>query len=172
MTTTTTLGPHQGLLDWLRANKVEYELHEHELAYTARSTARAEGVPPETFAKVVCAVTDTGRHVMFVLEATDHLDTRRACDVLDADSVRLSSEAELADLAPGCEVGAIPAVGDLFDLPVYADYSLRDDTLISFNAGTHQHTVRVERGPWERAANVIYADLAEDMDRRPAWIRS
>ncbi len=32
-------GPHRGLLDWLKENGVEYELHEHPTTFTARETA-------------------------------------------------------------------------------------------------------------------------------------
>jgi Ala-tRNA(Pro) deacylase len=172
METTATLGPNQGLIDWLSDHNLQYELHEHALSFTARETALAEGIDPDTFAKVVCAKTGEGRPVMFVLKATDHLDMRRARHVLGAHDVHLMNEADLDAFAPGCEVGAIPAIGDLFQLPVYADYAIRDDALISFNAGTHRHTVRVDRAAWETAANVIYAELAEDIDRRPAWISS
>jgi hypothetical protein len=39
------------------------------------------------------------------------------------------------------------------------------------STGTHRHSVRVDRLAWEASA-VVFADLAEDVDRRPAWIRS
>jgi Ala-tRNA(Pro) deacylase len=165
-------GPHAGLLDWLAARRIEYELHEHPLSYTARETARAEGVDPATFAKVVCVRTQDGRDAMLVLDATDHVDMVKARKALDAGHVRLMSEEEMAALAPDCAVGALPAVGALFALPTYADYAVREDPEISFNAGSHHFSVRVDRATWERSAEVIYADLAEDVDRRPAWSRS
>jgi prolyl-tRNA editing enzyme YbaK/EbsC (Cys-tRNA(Pro) deacylase) len=78
----------------------------------------------------------------------------------------------MAALAPGCDAGAMPAVGELFGLPTLADFGVQDDTEISFNAGTHRLSVRVERAAWEQAAGVHYADLAVDEDGRPAWARS
>jgi hypothetical protein len=32
--------------------------------------------------------------------------------------------------------------------------------------------VRVEREAWDRATGVVYGDLVEDIERRPAWSRS
>lgn len=171
-TTIPHVGPHAGLLDWLASQGVEYEVHEHPLAFTARETAHAEGVDPATFAKVVAVLTDDDRRVLLVLDATDHLDLRKARRLLGANDVRLLKEEELEDLAPGCEVGAIPAVGQLLDVAMYADFAVREDERISFNAGSHRFAVRVERLPWERATGVTYADLAEDVDRRPTWSRS
>jgi Ala-tRNA(Pro) deacylase len=164
--------PYQPLLDWLTSQGLEYEVHEHERAFTARATASAEGVDPRTFAKVLAVATPDDRRVLVVVDAPDQLDLRKARKVLDVTDVRLLSEPELKALAPGCELGAIPAVGSLFGLTTYADYAVRDDFEISFNAGSHRVSVRVERASWERACNVIYADLAADTEAGPAWARS
>lgn len=169
---TTLERPYQPLLDWLAGQDVEYEIHEHETVLTARATATAEGVDPRTFVKVVAVTSHGGPAAFVVLEATDHVDLRKACHVLGASGVRLLTEPELTALAPDCEVGAIPAVGALFGLTTYADYAVRDEPEISFNAGSHHFSARVERARWERACNVIYADLADDADTGPAWARS
>lgn len=164
--------PYQPLLDWLAGQGIDYEIHQHEPAFTARATATAEGVDPRTFAKVVGVVAGDGRTTLVVLDATDQLDVRKVRRVLGTTDVRLLTESELTALAPGCEVGAIPAVGELFGLTTHADYAVRDDPEISFNAGTHRFSARVDRARWERAGKVLYADLAEDTDAGPAWARS
>jgi Ala-tRNA(Pro) deacylase len=173
MNTTTELqGPYRPLIDWLADQDIEYEIHQHDPAFTATATAAAEGVDPRTFAKVVAIASNDGRDALVVLDATDHLDLRKARQALDASEVRLLTEPQLTAMAPDCEVGAVPAVGALFGLTTYADYAVRDDPEISFNAGSHRYSARVDRARWERACNVIYADLAEDADAGPAWARS
>jgi len=173
MNTTTELqGPYRPLIDWLAGQDIEYEIHQHDPAFTATATAAAEGVDPRTFAKVVAIASNDGRDALVVLDATDHLDLRKARQALGASEVRLLTEPQLTAMAPDCEVGAIPAVGALFGLTTYADYAVRDDPEISFNAGSHRYSARVDRARWERACNVIYADLAEDADAGPAWARS
>ncbi|HEX5591103.1 MAG TPA: YbaK/EbsC family protein [Candidatus Limnocylindrales bacterium] len=161
------------LLDWLRDRAVEHDVHEHAETFTARQTARAEGVDPHTFAKVVAVRTDDdGQIVLLVLDATDRVDLRKAREALVADDVRLLTEAELATFAPECDPGATPAVGALFDVPMVADRAIRDADALSFSAGTHRCSVRVDRQAWEHATGVRYADLAEAADERPAWARS
>jgi Ala-tRNA(Pro) deacylase len=169
---TTLERPYQPLVDWLAGQDVEYEIHEHEPVFTARATAKADGVDPRTFAKVVAVASHDEPAAFVVLDATDQLDLGKARQVLGTNDVRLLSETELTALAPGCDVGAVPAVGALFGLRTYADYAVRDDPEISFNAGSHRFSARVERAQWERASGVIYADLAEDADAVPAWARS
>jgi Ala-tRNA(Pro) deacylase len=171
MATAVPAQAHTGLLDWLRTHKVEHEIHEHPETFTATSTAHSEGVDARSFAKVVGVATEDGRHVLIVVDATDRVDLRKAHEVLGS-SVKLLTEAELAAHTPGCEPGAMPAVGALFGLPMYADYAVRDDAEISFNAGTHRSSVRVDRAGWERATAVQYADLAAETDDEPAWARS
>ena len=157
--------PFKPLLDWLAGHDVEYEIHEHDPAFTARSTATAEGVDPRTFAKVVAITSHDAGPAIVVIDATDQLDLRKARHVIDTGDVRLLPESELTTLAPGCELGAIPAVGSLFGLTTYADYAVRDDEAIGFNAGGHRFSARVDRAGWERACGVIYADLAADAAR-------
>lgn len=164
--------PHAGLLEWLARHEVDHEVHEHPEAFTARGTASAEGIDPATFAKVVMVRTEDGRAVMLIVDAIDQVDLHKARKVLDATDVRLLSEPEVAALTPGCAIGAEPAVGPLFELPMVADFAVRDDPVISFNAGSHRFSVRVDRVAWERASGVTYADLALDDDARPAWARA
>lgn len=161
-----------GLLEWLAGHGVEYEVHEHPRAVTARAVAKAEHVDPHTFAKVVIVRAPDGPPAFLVLETTDRVDLRKAARCLGADTVRLLTEDELAALAPSCEVGAAPAVGPLFGVPMFADYAVRSEPDISFNAGSHAASVRVERASWERATGVVYADVAADAGDRPAWARS
>ena len=160
------------LIEWLGRHDVEYEIHEHAVAFTAESVARAEGVDPHTLAKVVAVASTDGHRAFLVLEATDHVDLRKATEALGTDSIRLLTEAELAAVAPSSEVGAMPAVASLFGLDMLADHALRDARDISFNAGSHRVTVRVDRVGWERATGVRYGDLAADRLDRPAWDRS
>jgi Ala-tRNA(Pro) deacylase len=173
MSTATTLhGPLPALLAWLKAHDIAAHVHEHPASYTAMGTAIAECVDPRTFAKVVGIMTHERRPALAVLDAPDHLDVRKAARTLSTASVRLLTEAELADLAPDCPVGTIPAVGALFGVPVIADHAIARDAEISFNAGSHRFSVRVDRLAWERAADVVYGDIAVTTDDLPAWARS
>ena len=84
--------------------------------------------------------------------------------------VRLLTEVELADLAPDCEVGALPAIGSLYDVPTYADICIGDIRRISFKAGTHSHNVRLDRRSWERLVGVTYVDLAHGPGSQTGFI--
>jgi Ala-tRNA(Pro) deacylase len=166
------VGPHAGALDWLASHGVEYELREHPVTITARETARVEGIDPRRFAKTIGVRSDDDRRALMVVDAADRLDLVRAREVLHSGSVRLLDEEELLALAPDCEVGTLPPIGELFGVPVFADYAIRDDPEITFHAGSHAFTLTVDRAQWARAVGVVYGDLSVDVDERPAWASS
>jgi Ala-tRNA(Pro) deacylase len=163
-------GPHPGLIDWLAGRHVEYELREHPQTFTAQATARAEHLDPRQFAKVVGVAADDGRRVMLLVDAEDHVDLAKARRVLGAGDVRILTEPEFSALAPDCEAGTMPPIPELFGIPVYADFALREAPEIAFHAGSHRFSVHVDRLAWERAAGIAFADLALD-DGQPAWAR-
>jgi len=166
----TNAGPHAGLIEWLAARRVEYELREHPETYTAEATARADHTDPRRFAKVVGAAAADGRNVLLVVDAPDHVDLAKARRLLGSADVRILTEAEFTALAPDCEPGTVPPVPELFGLPVYMDLALREVPEIAFAAGSHRFSVHVDRQSWERAAGVAWADLARD-DGQPVWAR-
>lgn len=172
METPVAKGPLKSLMRWLDSEGVEHELHEHDRSFTALATARAEGVDPHTFEKVVWVRSAEHGDALIVLDAKDHLDLGKARDVLKAGRVTLVSEDEIEQLAPDCDPGAMPAVGSLFGLPTYADVHVQDSAEISFNAGSHTVAVRVDRAAWEKALGVVYADLAAATWHEPNWYRS
>lgn len=171
MTTTVrspAVAPHAGLVDWLAARGVEYELREHPLTFTALDTAVREGIDPGRFAKTLVVETDDERRALVVVDAWDRLDCGKAARVLHAEHCRLLDERELGAFAPDCDLGAVPAVGELFGVRVFADYAIHSAPEITFPAGSHAFTVTVDRAQWSVATRVVYGDLADD-DDAPPW---
>jgi Ala-tRNA(Pro) deacylase len=74
--------------------------------------------------------------------------------------VELAREEEFAGLFPGCELGAEPPFGNLYNLPVYADESLGKDPEIVFNAGTHLEAIRMKYLDFEKVVRPIVAPVA------------
>jgi Ala-tRNA(Pro) deacylase len=153
-------GPFSDLVTWLDDHAVPYEVREHPLAYTAAATAHAEGVSERSFAKVVGVVTAEGSRALAVVDAADRVDFVRLAAFLGTDWVALLTERMLEEILPDCEAGAIPPVPEIARVEVVADEAVRDDPHISFNAGSHRTSVRVDRRVWERAAGIRYGTFA------------
>lgn len=158
--TGTPSTPYADLIVWLEDHAVPFELREHPLSYTAEATAYAEGIDPRTFAKVVGVRTSAGENLLVVVDASDEVDLGKLTAHLGVDWVTLLTEGELGALLPGCEVGAIPPVPELTGVDVVADEAVRADPFISFPAGSHRHSARVDRAAWETSAGIRYGSFA------------
>jgi len=144
---------------YLRENGVAYETRHHPLAYTAQEVAAAEHLPGKFLAKVVMVKGDE-RLVMLAMPAPSRVDLAKLKAVLGAGEVRLAREEEFADLFPDCEVGAMPAFGNLYGVEVYTDKSLSEDEKIIMQAGTHTDTIALAYADFERLVKPKSAEFA------------
>jgi len=153
------MGCREDLEAYLRESKVSFQAQHHAVAYTAQEVAAAEHIPGRMLAKVVIVLGD-GKLSMLVLPAPARVDLERAAAALGAKEIRLAHEDEFADRFPGCEVGAMPPFGNLYDLPVFVDRSLAEDETIVFEAGTHTDTMSMKYADFERLVKPQPAEFA------------
>ncbi len=146
----------------LDEQKVGYTQHTHAPAYTAQEVAGAEHVPGREFAKTVM-LTDGDEFVMAVLPATRKIDLPNFKKVVGNKKLRLATEDEFKGLFPNCETGAMAPFGNLYDLPVYVDRSLKEDEKITFNAGSHQDTIQISFADYERLVEPEMAEFSESL---------
>lgn len=140
------------LIDYFVTNGTPFETIRHHMAYTAQEEAAEVGVPGRMVAKVVMVVAD-GKLTMLVLPATLDVDLERARLVLHAQELHLAKEKEFAELFPDCDVGAMPPFGNLYDLAVYVDRALAQESQIVFDAGTHGEAIRLNYQDYARLVN-------------------
>ncbi len=140
------------LREFLDQNKVEYTHTVHALAYTAREVAAAENAAPREVAKTVIFLSEHG-YGMAVLTADRVVDLEQLRQDLGLSRLRLATEAELGELFPSCELGAMPPFGNLFGMPVYVDGRLAGDDEILFNAGTHHDVIHMHFRDFQRLVN-------------------
>ncbi len=135
---------------FLDSQGVAYQLCSHSRAYTAQGIAQAQHLSGKRLAKVVMVVADDSKLVMAVVPASCHVDLDRLGRFLDTSWIRLATEEEFKDVFPECELGAMPPLGNIYNLDVWMDESLRGYPTIAFNAGTHAETIQMSRADFER----------------------
>nr|WP_259423852.1 YbaK/EbsC family protein [Coxiella burnetii] len=67
-----------------------------------------------------------------------------------AHKAELASEYEFQERFPGCELGAMPPFGNLFDMKVYLSKELSEEKEIVFNAGTHSQLLKLSYEDYEK----------------------
>jgi Ala-tRNA(Pro) deacylase len=97
-------------------------------------------VPGKGVAKTV--VLRAGKQVLLaVLPASRDVDLEKLAGVVGT-PVKLIEERECYQLFPDCQHGAVPLLGELYDLLVYLDETLADVPEIIFSAGTLTEGIR------------------------------
>jgi Ala-tRNA(Pro) deacylase len=147
------------LITYLGEQRVPFQVHEHQIAYTADAMAAVEHIPGKLVAKAVMGFADV-QLVMLVLPATSVVDRTRAATALGAREFRLAAEPEFSAAFPDCEKGALPVFGNLFKVPLYVDTSLTADETITFPAGTHTQSITMRYADFDRLAMPTVVDFA------------
>jgi len=147
--------------------KISYEVYNHPRAFTAQEIAATQHITGRAMAKVVMLNVD-GSFIMAVLPSNRMVSFDRAKAGLRATEVSLATEEQFAVLFPECEIGAMPPFGNLFGLPVYVDPALERYEAIFFNAGNHQHTVRLKYRDFKSLVKPETVTLTEARTKKAA----
>jgi Ala-tRNA(Pro) deacylase len=137
-----TVMPITRLKEFLDKKRVKFVCIRHSTAYTAQEIASSAHVKGRNLAKSVVVKLD-GELALAVLPAKYQIDFDRLRAAAKAKSVGLAGEAEFTERFPGCETGAMPPFGNLYELPVYADETLTRDEEIAFNACSHTELIQI-----------------------------
>ena len=121
----TTLARQLPAEAFLRSRFVHFETAPHERAETALSEADALGVPaPYVIKSLVLKIDDA--FALAVLPASRMLDMNLVRHVTRTHDVRLATEKEILQNFPQFELGAMPPLPDLLDVPGYLDPTVLD----------------------------------------------
>ena len=140
--------PVKILKEFLDSHKVHYETLTHPVTYTAQRTAESVHIRAKELAKTVMVKID-GKMAMAVLPASHRVDLELLQKAAGAKQVELAEEQEFKNLFPGCEVGAMPPFGNLYEMEVYVAASLVEDEDILFNAGSHTELIKMGYNDFE-----------------------
>jgi Ala-tRNA(Pro) deacylase len=99
---------------------------------------------------------------MIVVPADRNVDLYEVAAAIGVDYVRLATEEELAQLFPDCEVGAMPPVGVLYDMPVYLDVDLAREVMITFPAGSHEECIHMRTDDLKKLTQPTIVSLARE----------
>jgi Ala-tRNA(Pro) deacylase len=146
---------------FLDKNQAQYTHTVHSIAYTAREVAMAEHLRAREVAKVVVIHGDSGYH-MLILPANKIVDFQEVRIALGLGSARMVPETELNRLFPDCELGAMPALGNLYGMAVYLDSAMAAEDVITFNAGTHRDVIHMRTAEFRRLACPTIVSLARE----------
>lgn len=141
--------PVKKLKEFLDSHHVNYISMNHSPAFTSQEIAAAAHISGKQFAKTVIVKMD-GRMAMVVLPANDQINFTKLRETAGTGKVDLAAESEFKDKFSGCEVGAMPPFGNLYDMPVFLSNHFGQQDHILFNAGSHSELIELAFHDYER----------------------
>ncbi len=141
--------PVKKVKEFLDKHNIKYVSTSHSPAFTSQEIAASAHVSGKALAKVVIIKVD-GNLAMVVVPANSQVNFAKLRDATGAKAVDLASESEFKDKFSGCEVGAMPPFGPLYDMPVYLSSLLSQQAYLLFNAGSHSELMQLSFPDFER----------------------
>ena len=154
--------PVTKIKEFLDANNVKYLCIRHSRAFTAQEIAAAAHIPGKEMAKTVILVVD-GKTAMAVLPASHKIDFEKFKKETGSSRVALPSEPKFIDQFPGCEAGAMPPFGNIYDVDVYVSTALAEDEQIAFNACSHSEVIQMFYSDYQRLVKPKVYDFSEQL---------
>jgi Ala-tRNA(Pro) deacylase len=127
---------------------VSYDVITHDPTMSSTRTAQACHVSGDRLAKAI-VLRRNGGYMLAVLPASRHI---RLPDLKlqIGDDVDLADEGEIRKLFPDCALGAVPPVGECYDLDVIVDDSIQEPPDIYLEGGDHTTLVHVDQAQFAR----------------------
>lgn len=136
------------LIKYLDERGINYELVEHAHSPTAEASAHQAHVPVHQVAKAV-VLRDSDGYVVSVLPANHSLEIDWVNEEMGR-QLEMAAEDEFKKLFADCELGAVPAIGDAYGVPVIWDDELAYTADIYIEAGDHEHLIWLERRDFKK----------------------
>lgn len=128
----------------LNRKGVFYELLNHPHSRCSLESARLAQIPPSQVAKGV--LTHDGENYLLCVIPSNHRLSISWLNKSMNGNFKLVSEHRLGEFFDDCEIGAIPALGQIYGLHVIWDEALADREDLFIESGDHENLIHVSKG--------------------------
>jgi Ala-tRNA(Pro) deacylase len=128
----------------LNRKGVIYNLLNHPHSRCSLESARLAKIPPNQVAKGV--LTHDGENYLLCVIPSNHRLSISWLNKSMNGRFKLVSEHRLGEFFDDCELGAIPALGQIYGLHVIWDVALVDTDDLYIESGDHENLIHVSKG--------------------------
>lgn len=145
------LKPMRLLTDFLDGHGARYIIASYSPGYSQKEILSSPDLPGWPLLEVRL-VRIGARPALAVTRAGAELDLQKLAAAAGVEAAELASDEELARRFPGCELGALPPFGALFELPLFADESLARQGHVAFLGGHYGEVIKMRFEDYFRLA--------------------
>lgn len=137
------------LENFLKSQKIRYDLLEHRYAEGSHNTAKCADVPSHQLIKGVVFRDEDFFYTMAIVPSNNRV-LRHTLNQILGRHLKLADEEELNSLFFDCEPGAIPSFGQAYGINVIWDDQIAEARELWLEAGDHQHLIHLKRRDFDR----------------------
>ncbi|HIG42886.1 MAG: YbaK/EbsC family protein [bacterium] len=130
--------------NYLKDHGIDYQVLTHRYSEGTYNTSVAAHVSMRKLAKAVLLVDQHNNHLLAVLPASHLLNINKLNQQLNQ-TYRFVEEIQLADFFTDCSQGAVPAVGQAYDLPVICEDILYEESEVFLEGGDHEALIQLDK---------------------------
>lgn len=132
---------------YLNARNVDYSVVKHRHTDTAFNSARSAHVPSDQVCKAVILKNQENEYLMTVVPANRKVLLDQINKITQGGYI-LAGEDDLSDLFEDCEPGAVPGIGEAYQLRTLVDDNLLVKKQVYLEAGDHTHLLRMNQAQY------------------------
>lgn len=161
---------------FLSNNKIHYDLIKHHHTDSSFNSAVAAHLDTRKVCKAVILQDADGNYLMAVIPTNRRLliDT---INRMNRRQYHLIGEHQLGPLFQDCELGAIPGMGQAYNLPMMLDDALLEQDKVYIEAGDHEHLLGLEHADFIQLTSRMphgrisgpRLDWGRDIERNREW---
>jgi Ala-tRNA(Pro) deacylase len=135
---------------FLEKNGIKCEAVEHRTVYTAFDKAATMKAKLGQIAKVLVVKID-GALAIAVIGGDKNLDAEKLLKLSKGKKIDFAKEKVIGETFKGIDPGAIPPFEDLWNLPVFCDKKLLEQTKIILSAGSYEASLQITPAAFKKA---------------------
>lgn len=137
------------LTAFLDDKNIQYHVHAHSHTYSSFDTAVTAEVSPRKLAKAVVLEDHEGRNLMAVIPTNNKVSVRKLGQTLNR-SFHLAKESQVYHLFRDCAPGAVPPVGQAFNMETIVDDQLSAQGDIFMEGGDHETLIHMRQSEFNK----------------------
>ena len=153
---------------YLRDRHIRFEVAPHAYAYTARSEARALGLPSDRVLKTVVLRLDEG-YVIGVVPASRRLNLNLVKRAAPRAQIRLATEDEIGSRFSVFELGALPPLPGILGVRAFVDPTVFDQDEVAFADGKHTESIIASPREMFWGEDAYVASISQKPDVSGLW---
>ena len=139
----------QSVNNFLSQQQISFDTVQHPPSHSSVQSAIAAQVPLSNIAKAVILKDSIDNYLMAVIPASNRVQVRRVSELTDT-PVKLATEQEVNSRFRDCQNGAIPPIGQAYDIDMIWDNRLGQVPDIYLEAGDHETLIHLTQQAFQQ----------------------